>query len=274
MGSRLKMIAQKAFLFLFHLFISQSLAQEFEVTTPSTTDIPFFNVSLDGGCLKCGSECLSAVTGALPACLDQGLNIGGTMIGGMVDLSITADVFRCVRGLLDALSSCRDCIESLVCCVTDSCDFCECNCHNLLRFSAPLGSPTREEHPWLFTPQCHFAYIGTPDCCDCDGKRVYEAIDCNRTLFLHYHDYILDGRWVLTEDMDSNDKTSVVRNRGDGLDDEECPEKETFEWELRSSKAPRVGWFKDPELVLEKYLKIDNLRLSLEPDFEVLPNEV
>ena len=58
------------------------------------------------------------------------------------------------------------------------------------------------------------------------------------SLFLHYHDYILDGRWVLTEDIDSNDKTALVRNRGDGWDDEECPEKETFGWELRSSKAP------------------------------------
>jgi len=29
----------------------------------------------------------------------------------------------------------------------------------------------------------------------------------------------------------------VVRNRGDGFDDEECPEKETFGWELRSKKA-------------------------------------
>ena len=67
--------------------------------------------------------------------------------------------------------------------------------------------------------------------------RLYVGLSLFR-LFLHYHDYILDGRWVLTEDMDSNDKTSVVRNRGDGLDDEECPEKETFGWELRSSKAP------------------------------------
>ena len=31
--------------------------------------------------------------------------------------------------------------------------FCECDCHNLLRFTAPLSSPTREEHPWLFSDQ-------------------------------------------------------------------------------------------------------------------------
>ena len=60
----------------------------------------------------------------------------------------------------------------------------------------------------------------------------------NFRLFLHYHDYIIDGRWVLTQDIDSNDETAVVRNRGDGLDDEECPEKETFGWELRSKRAP------------------------------------
>ena len=28
--------------------------------------------------------------------------------------------------------------------------FCECDCHNMLRFSAPLSSPVRGEHPWLF----------------------------------------------------------------------------------------------------------------------------
>ena len=26
--------------------------------------------------------------------------------------------------------------------------------------------------------QCHFVYIGTPDCEDCDGKRVYKSVDC------------------------------------------------------------------------------------------------
>ena len=57
-------------------------------------------------------------------------------------------------------------------------------------------------------------------------------------MYLHYHDYIIDGRWVVTENIDSNDETAVVRNRGDGFDDEECPEKETFGWELRSKKAP------------------------------------
>ena len=56
-------------------------------------------------------------------------------------------------------------------------------------------------------------------------------------VYLHYHDYILDGRWVVTQNIDSDDKTAVVRNKGDGWDDEECPEKETYNWELRSKRS-------------------------------------
>ena len=56
-------------------------------------------------------------------------------------------------------------------------------------------------------------------------------------VYLHYHDYILDGRWVVTENIDSDDKSAVVRNKGDGWDDEECPEKETYQWELRSKRS-------------------------------------
>jgi len=251
--------------FLFSILTVLASASEFEAEGGG----PLFNISLEGGCLSCGQTCLSAVETAMPACVAPGLAVGGTVAGGAIDLSITSDVFRCIRGVVGVLSACRECLESLVCCVTDSCDFCACDCHNLLKFSAPLSSPTREEFPWLFNPQCHFAYIGTPACKDCDGKRSYESVNCDRRLFLHYHDYILDGRWVLTEDIDSNDKTAVVRNRGDGLDDEECPEKETFGWELRSSKAPKLGWFKDPELVLEKFLQDDDILVNLVPDVEI-----
>ena len=49
-----------------------------------------FNISLEGGCLKCGSPCLSAVAAALPACVDPGVAVGGTIGGGVFDLSITA----------------------------------------------------------------------------------------------------------------------------------------------------------------------------------------
>ena len=43
---------------------------------------------------------------------------------------------------------------------------------------------------------------------------------------------------MVTQDINSDDKTAVVRNLGDGWDDEECPEKETYVWQLRSKKAP------------------------------------
>jgi len=141
-----------------------------------------------------------------------------------------------------------------VCCVTDSCSICDCDCHNLLQFTAPLSSVTRDEQPWLFAPQCHFVYIGTPDCEDCDGKRVYKSVDCENQVYLHYHDYILDGRWVVTENIDSDDKSAVVRNKGDGWDDEECPEKETYHWELRSRRGD-ARWVKDSQVKLEKYIK-------------------
>merc|ERR1712142_16937 len=126
-----------------------AFASEFEVTGGG----PMFNISLEGGCLKCGQSCLSAVESALPACVAPGLAVGGTIAGAGFDLSITSDVFRCVKVVVGALSACRECLESLVCCVTDSCEFCACDCHNLLQFSAPLSSPTREEFPWLFTPE-------------------------------------------------------------------------------------------------------------------------
>ena len=43
---------------------------------------------------------------------------------------------------------------------------------------------------------------------------------------------------MVTQDINSDDKTAVVRNLGDGWDDEECPEKESYVWQLRSKKAP------------------------------------
>ena len=106
--------------------------------------------------------------------------------------------------------------------------------------------------------QCHFVYIGTPACEDCDGKRVYKSVECEKQwvtelekihkfsqsrarVYLHYHDYILDGRWVVTADLDSDDTAAVVRNLGDGWDDEECPEKESYVWQLRSRRAPGAG---------------------------------
>merc|ERR1712013_750562 len=69
--------------------------------------------------------------------------------------------------------------------------------------------------------------------------------------------------------IDLSITSDVFRNRGDGLDDEECPEKETFGWELRSSKAPKMGWFKDTELVLEKFLQDEDILVNLVPDVEI-----
>jgi len=76
---------------------------------------------------------------------------------------------------------------------------------------------------------------------------------------LHYHDYLLDGRWVVTADLDSDDTAAVVRNLGDGWDDEECPEKETYVWQLRSRRAPDAGWIGDSQLRLEQYIKEKDL---------------
>jgi len=222
-----------------------------------------FNVSSDGGCLRCGGPCLDSVTEALPGCLVPVLAAASSLTGIPVpDLGITGDVISCVRGLVSSSSECRECVESLVCCVTDSCNFCECDCHNLLQFKAPLSSATREEHPWLFADQCHFVYIGTPACQDCDGKRVYKSVECDKQVYLHYHDYILDGRWVVTENIDSDDKSAVVRNLGDGWDDEECPEKESYVWQLRSKKAPDAGWIGDSQLRIEQYIKEKELLRS------------
>ena len=29
-------------------------------------------------------------------------------------------------------------------------------------------------------------------------------------MYLHYHDYLLDGRWVLTPGLDDDDRTALV----------------------------------------------------------------
>jgi len=72
------------------------------------------------------------------------------------------------------------------------------------------------------------------------------------SMYLHYHDYLLDGRWVVTRDMDEDDKEAVLRNKGDGFDDEECPENEGWKWELRSNRTP-AGWLPVTGVKLEQY---------------------
>jgi len=201
---------------------------------------------LSDSCLQCGPECLSAVQSAVPVCIAAGFDYTTAMVG-------------CVKDLVSVLNNCRACIQSLVCCVTDSCSICECDCHNLVQFRAPVFSTVFQQQPWLFSDQCHFAFIGTPPCKDCDGKHVYQSVNCTQSMFLHYHDYIIDGRWVVTETMDMNDERAVVRNKGDGLDDEECPEKETYKWESRSTRAAGSGWFREEDLTLQQFITQEEL---------------
>jgi len=168
---------------------------------------------IEESCLDCGADCLSGVQSAVPICIAAGFEYTEALVG-------------CVQKVLSLLSRCQTCIKSLVCCVTDSCEFCTCDCNHLLRFDAPVYSPAVQQHSWLFNGQCHFAFIGNPDCEDCDGKQAYKSVNCSNEVYLHYHDYILDGRWVITEGLDDDDSVAVLRNLGDGLDDEECPEKD------------------------------------------------
>ena len=90
---------------------------------------------------------------------------------------------------------------------------------------------------------------------------------CKVGLYLHYHDLLIDGRWVVTTNIDSHGADGLVRNLGDGLDDEECPEKETWGWQFRSRKTPGKkmrsedskvlslfsGWLTDMEVTLTWY---------------------
>ena len=77
-----------------------------------------FNVSSDGGCLKCGDSCLSAVMTSLPGCLAPALAAAGVPVP---DMGLSMGVVSCVKDIFSASTSCKGCVESLVCCVTDSC---------------------------------------------------------------------------------------------------------------------------------------------------------
>jgi len=205
-------------------------------------------------------------------------------------MGYTEAMIGCVQKVISLFNQCQTCLKSLVCCVTDSCNICNCECNHLIKFDAPISSPALQQHSWLFNGQCHFAFIGTPACQDCDGKHAYKSVNCSKEVYLHYHDYIIDGRWVITEDIDSNDNVAVLRNRGDGLDDEECPEKESFNWEYRSPQGPELkslmdwnlyglyqqlfgnwtlfgldnasGWFKDTEIKLVPYQSQEDISVK------------
>ena len=77
------------------------------------------------GCLQCGSPCLAAAEAGLQGCLTTGLAAAGAAAGLDVVSPAAAlaggELVRCLRGIVDTLSACSSCAESLVCCVTDSC---------------------------------------------------------------------------------------------------------------------------------------------------------
>jgi len=56
---------------------------------------------------------------------------------------------------------------------------------------------------------------------------------------------------------DCVDLRHQVRNLGDGFDDEECPERESWRWEMRSTRAPGTGWREDGEVLLKHYIEGD-----------------
>merc|ERR1711874_52529 len=67
------------------------------VSTVLTQEGSVFDVSSDGGCLKCGEDCLPAVQESLPSCLAPALAAAGAFIGVPVpDLGITGSVMDCL----------------------------------------------------------------------------------------------------------------------------------------------------------------------------------
>ena len=66
--------------------ISFSVSHSLEVSNDISQKV---NISLEGGCLLCGSPCLSSVIAALPTCVAPALAAGGALSGVPVDLSIS-----------------------------------------------------------------------------------------------------------------------------------------------------------------------------------------
>ena len=99
----------------------------FQLTSQFSSLVPVFNISLTRGCLHCGSSCLHAVQAAVPVCVAAGLLDVGPCNILTLCLSTCSNAFflpamvQCVRNVIGAASSCRECLSSLICCVTDSC---------------------------------------------------------------------------------------------------------------------------------------------------------
>ena len=55
---------------------------------------------------------------SLPGCLAPALAAAGVPVP---DMGLSMGVVSCVKDIFSASTSCKGCVESLVCCVTDSC---------------------------------------------------------------------------------------------------------------------------------------------------------
>merc|ERR1712106_1102674 len=138
MGSCIRVTTMASSLVVFAIMASSSsaLPQSLQPDdfTPSLIPlipvIPVFNISLTRGCLQCGSSCLSTVQSAVPGCVAAGL------------LDAGPSLFKCVKDVIGAASSCRECLASLVCCVTDSCKYVLTKFHCLTQFYPAIAPAT------------------------------------------------------------------------------------------------------------------------------------
>merc|ERR1712106_1016688 len=138
MGSCIRVTTMASSLVVFAIMASSSSAlpqslQPDDFTPSLIPLIPLihvFNISLTRGCLQCGSSCLSTVQRAVPGCVAAGL------------LDAGPSLFKCVKDVIGAASSCRECLASLVCCVTDSCKYVLTNFLCLTKFNPAIAPVT------------------------------------------------------------------------------------------------------------------------------------
>merc|ERR1711936_1223290 len=86
--------------------LAQSPGLSLVVVLVSSVRAQQFDVSPEGGCLKCGDSCLSSVQESLPGCLAPALAAAGAWAGVPVpDLGLTGGVVTCVKDLFSASSN-------------------------------------------------------------------------------------------------------------------------------------------------------------------------
>jgi len=216
------------------------------------------------GCNKnCGGGmCFKTLIPAIKHCV---------LAAGTVHLMNFPSVFLCAYKAYGALKQCAPCIMDLVCCGIDSCSICDCGCKaKTLQFQSTGRRPARAI-AFLFKPQCKFVY--RPEmtkCRECDGKRAYKSQGCAKSMWLHYHDYAWGfgrdgGGWYLSGNVDDGEKASLMRNLGDGWDDEECPELETTPWQFTTDRynagtKKKVAW---TDATGVKVVGLDNMENAL-----------